>query len=222
MSSQNHSAPVDSQASQAPPAPLPPRSARASSQANSTNPPPLRQKSKAYSTTIAAHSDDMKYRGKYKDLKRKVKEIESDNDKLHLKVLKSKRNIQRLRLERAILYERLAALGPTTPPISETHPSNVQHPTSHPNHHAPSEYQHHPEPGVHARGPSASAVDALAMQNLAVQALIAARERPDVDMNGVRHQSADVDAERGDRSERMAYDRQGHSGGGPGLEGFAD
>lgn len=36
-----------------------------------------RQKSKAYSTTIAAHSDDLKYQGKYRDLKRKVREIEA-------------------------------------------------------------------------------------------------------------------------------------------------
>lgn len=40
-------------------------------------PPPTRQKSKAYSTSLAAHSDDLKYQGKYKDLKRKVREIEA-------------------------------------------------------------------------------------------------------------------------------------------------
>ncbi|KAF8525294.1 hypothetical protein JB92DRAFT_1315833 [Gautieria morchelliformis] len=44
-------------------------------------------------------------------MKRKVKEIELDNDRLHLKCLKARKNIQRLRLERAILYERLSTMS---------------------------------------------------------------------------------------------------------------
>lgn len=39
--------------------------------------PPVRTKSKAYSSGIAAGAEDVKYAAKYKDLKRKVKEIES-------------------------------------------------------------------------------------------------------------------------------------------------
>lgn len=106
-------------------------------------PPPTRQKSKAYSTSLAAHSDDLKYQGKYKDLKRKVREIEGDNDKLHLKVLKTKRNIQRIRLERAILYERLAALGEIEPPPM---PLPVDHhdPHAYDARHHQEQHQHQP------------------------------------------------------------------------------
>lgn len=65
--------------------------------------------SKAYSSHLAVQTDAAKYRGKYKELKLKVWQIEKENDKLHFKTLRIKRNIQRMRLERAILYERLEA-----------------------------------------------------------------------------------------------------------------
>jgi hypothetical protein len=39
--------------------------------------PPVRTKSKAYSSGIAAGAEDVKYAAKFKDLKRKVKEIEA-------------------------------------------------------------------------------------------------------------------------------------------------
>ncbi|KII95008.1 hypothetical protein PLICRDRAFT_96592, partial [Plicaturopsis crispa FD-325 SS-3] len=84
------------------------------------------QKSRAYMTGIAAGAEDTKYATKYKELKKKVKEIESDNDKLHFKVLQAKRSIQRMKLERAcvckcmltvyplsVLYERLSAVPPS-------------------------------------------------------------------------------------------------------------
>jgi|ERR1700722_434925 len=38
---------------------------------------PSRQKSKGYATGIAAGAEDLKYQAKYKELKRKVKEIEA-------------------------------------------------------------------------------------------------------------------------------------------------
>ena len=80
-----------------------------------------RQKSKNYTQGIAAGAEDAKYKTKYRELKKKVKEIEmvtqpryhprivgshanhpiQDNDKLQIKIVQSKRNIQRLRLERA-------------------------------------------------------------------------------------------------------------------------
>ncbi|MCO5613997.1 hypothetical protein L7F22_068277 [Adiantum nelumboides] len=63
----------------------------------------------AYSSHLAIQSDAAKYRGKYKELKKKVRQIEIENDRLHVKTLRIKRNIQRMRLERAILYERLEA-----------------------------------------------------------------------------------------------------------------
>ncbi|CAG8778412.1 4502_t:CDS:2, partial [Acaulospora colombiana] len=52
-------------------APLP--SANASAPAAQQQP---RTKSKAYQTTIAAEADDLKYESKYKELKKKVKEVE--------------------------------------------------------------------------------------------------------------------------------------------------
>ena len=39
--------------------------------------PPSRQKTKPYSIGIAAGAEDVKYQAKYKELKRKVKEIEA-------------------------------------------------------------------------------------------------------------------------------------------------
>ncbi|KAF7290951.1 hypothetical protein HMN09_01273700 [Mycena chlorophos] len=70
-----------------------------------TNQPP-------YGPGLTAGADDAKYQVKYKELKRKVREIEGDNDKLHYKILQAKRNIQRMKLERAVLYERLQQVPP--------------------------------------------------------------------------------------------------------------
>ncbi|KAJ7167517.1 hypothetical protein C8R46DRAFT_1191645 [Mycena filopes] len=97
-------------------------------QRQSTQPP--------FAVGIAAGAEDVKYQAKYKDLKRKVKEIEADNDKLHFKVLQAKRSIQRMKLERAVLYERLQQVPPSPelqdrqalPPV---HPSPHQPPHQH-------------------------------------------------------------------------------------------
>ncbi|KAF8514816.1 hypothetical protein BU17DRAFT_68183 [Hysterangium stoloniferum] len=56
-------------------------------------------------------SEDDLYAAKYKEMKRKVKEIEEINDRLHLKCLKVRKSILRLRVERAILYERLSVIS---------------------------------------------------------------------------------------------------------------
>jgi hypothetical protein len=40
-------------------------------------PPTVRQKSKTFTPGIAAGAEDVKYQAKYKELKRKVKEIEA-------------------------------------------------------------------------------------------------------------------------------------------------
>jgi len=84
--------------------------------------PSARQKNKAYTSGIAAGVEDEKYHTKYKELKRKVKEIElvskiylvrtplslysvpQDNDKLKFKVLMAKKSIQRMKLERAYAH----------------------------------------------------------------------------------------------------------------------
>ncbi|GAA5873565.1 hypothetical protein JCM1840_005962 [Sporobolomyces johnsonii] len=76
---------------------------------------PAASKSKAYSNPLATQADDAKYKSKYKELKAKVQEIEEDNTKLSMRILRSKKAIQRLRIERAILYDRLQ---------SNTAPSN--------------------------------------------------------------------------------------------------
>ncbi|GAA6058635.1 hypothetical protein JCM10212_004046 [Sporobolomyces blumeae] len=78
--------------------------------------PPAASKSKAYSNPISTQADDAKYRNKYKELKVKVHEIEEDNTKLSVQILKSKKAIQRLRIQRAILYDRLQnTAAPTNP-----------------------------------------------------------------------------------------------------------
>ncbi|GAA5938440.1 uncharacterized protein JCM15063_000736 [Sporobolomyces koalae] len=77
---------------------------------------PAATKSKAYSNPVSTQADDVKYKNKYKELKTKVSEIEEDNTKLSVKILKSKKAIQRLRIERAILYDRLKdTTAPTNP-----------------------------------------------------------------------------------------------------------
>ncbi|KAG0046852.1 non-histone protein [Gryganskiella cystojenkinii] len=52
-------------------------------------------------------AEEAKYRRKYKDLKRRVRDIEEDNDILSIKLVKAKVDIRRLRVERGLLQERL-------------------------------------------------------------------------------------------------------------------
>ncbi|KAJ3808970.1 hypothetical protein F5876DRAFT_44927 [Lentinula aff. lateritia] len=88
-----------------------------------------KSKPSAHFMGITAGAEDVKYQAKYKELKRKVKEIEGDNDKLHFKVLTAKRNIQRMKLERAILYERLAQISPLPVP-NDQHSISAPHPVA--------------------------------------------------------------------------------------------
>ncbi|GAA5868382.1 hypothetical protein JCM3774_003274 [Rhodotorula dairenensis] len=77
---------------------------------------PAASKSKAYSSGVATQADDAKYRQKYGELKKKLVQVEEDNTKLSVKILRSKKAIQRLRIERAILYDRLqSTVAPTNP-----------------------------------------------------------------------------------------------------------
>ncbi|KAI7850825.1 hypothetical protein BDC45DRAFT_517242 [Circinella umbellata] len=48
-----------------------------------------------------------KYRNKYKELKRRVRDIEEENDILHVRIHKARKSINRLRLERTFLLERM-------------------------------------------------------------------------------------------------------------------
>jgi hypothetical protein len=55
-----------------------PSQPNAPSQVFQTAPPPtIKQKSKTFTPGIAAGAEDVKYQNKYKELKRKVKEIEA-------------------------------------------------------------------------------------------------------------------------------------------------
>ena len=94
------------------PVPLPPQN-----QTSVSN----RHKHKPLAIGIAAGAEDAKYHAKYKELKRKVKDIENvffiffffyltrnyntwflqDNDKLYFKVLQTKLSIRRMKMERA-------------------------------------------------------------------------------------------------------------------------
>lgn len=60
-------------------------------------------------TTRLSASDETKYRRKYKDLKKRVRDIEEDNDRLTVKLQRSTKNITRLRVERSFLFEKLEA-----------------------------------------------------------------------------------------------------------------
>ncbi|OBZ76554.1 hypothetical protein A0H81_03851 [Grifola frondosa] len=86
-----------------------------------------KQKQKQFVSGITAGVEDVKYQAKYKELKKKVKEIESDNDRLYFKLLLAKKNIRRMNLERAILYERLAAVPPTPGRHTQELPSTKTH-----------------------------------------------------------------------------------------------
>ncbi|GAA6025985.1 hypothetical protein JCM11491_000589 [Sporobolomyces phaffii] len=88
---------------------------------------PAATKSKAYSNPVSTQADDVKYRTKYRELKTKVAEIEDDNTKLSVKILKSKKAIQRLRIERAILYDRLQKTTAPTNPYALSSAAHLSH-----------------------------------------------------------------------------------------------
>ncbi|KAF8969416.1 hypothetical protein BDZ97DRAFT_1902531 [Flammula alnicola] len=90
---------------------------------------PPRQKQKSFPIGIAAGAEDAKYQAKYKELKRKVKDIEADNDKLHFKVLQAKLNIRRMKMERVVLYERLSVVPPS-PNLQDRLPLPAHQPVS--------------------------------------------------------------------------------------------
>lgn len=104
--------------------------------------------------------------------------------------------------------------------MSDTQPAAPHLPALSNNHHPHSPDFHHP--GSSGGGGSGSAgggnsVDALALQNLARQALLAARDRQDIDMGDTRELSLDEDPERvNDRRSRSVVSDD------MGLEEFVD
>ncbi|PPQ65376.1 hypothetical protein CVT24_011486 [Panaeolus cyanescens] len=99
----------------------------------------LKLKSSTMTVGITAGAEDAKYHVKYKELKRKVKDIEESNEKLLFKVEQAKQSIRRMKMERAILYERLNGSTPSPaghdrPPPSHPHQHGGHHPQQHPGH----------------------------------------------------------------------------------------
>lgn len=68
-------------------------------------------------------SEEAKYRKKCRDLKRRINEIELHNESLVIKLARTKRYIQRVRLERAFLLEKLEENTPRRAPGSDGTPS---------------------------------------------------------------------------------------------------
>ncbi|TFK20348.1 hypothetical protein FA15DRAFT_625528 [Coprinopsis marcescibilis] len=121
------------------PSPAPPSVHHTPQQSSSS----IRQKQKPFAISINAGAEDVRYQAKYKDLKRKVKDVETENDKLHSKVMNAKLTIQRMKMERAILYERLA-LAPNSPSGQDRVALPGGHPSSGvPPHQPPSAVHHH-------------------------------------------------------------------------------
>ncbi|KAI0832644.1 hypothetical protein BC628DRAFT_1528795 [Trametes gibbosa] len=122
-----------------PPSPNPPYAAGYPAATPSIPPHYDRKQKQRGIMGITAGAEDVKYQAKYRELKKKVKEIESDNDRLYFKLLLAKKNIRRMNLERAILYERLAAVPPTPGRHTQELPAE-QDPMFHPQPPAPSEH----------------------------------------------------------------------------------
>ncbi|CAH1763649.1 20380_t:CDS:2 [Entrophospora sp. SA101] len=59
------------------------------------------------SKILSASDEEIKYRRKYKELKKKIHEMEEENDKINLKLVRAKKSIQRLKIERSFLVDRL-------------------------------------------------------------------------------------------------------------------
>ncbi|KAF9576600.1 hypothetical protein EC968_006947 [Mortierella alpina] len=68
--------------------------------ANASHPTPTADISK--SGANASSAEDIKYRRKYKDLKKRIRDIEEDNDVLNIKLSRARKNIHRLRVERRL------------------------------------------------------------------------------------------------------------------------
>ncbi|GBB95765.1 hypothetical protein RclHR1_02610002 [Rhizophagus clarus] len=77
-----------------------------------------RQKQPTFKAVAA--NDDLKYKRKYKELKKKIREMEEENEKLSLKLTRAKKNIQRLKIERSFLFDRLEQSQPTNESESDT------------------------------------------------------------------------------------------------------
>ncbi|KAI8454082.1 hypothetical protein BY996DRAFT_6414189 [Phakopsora pachyrhizi] len=82
-------------------------------------------KSKAYANPLPSLADEQRYGTKCHELRSKIREIERENQNIQLKISKSKRNIQRLRIERSVLYEVLATITATAAKASGLNLTNL-------------------------------------------------------------------------------------------------
>ncbi|KAK0550451.1 hypothetical protein OC846_003648 [Tilletia horrida] len=108
---------------------------------------PPKGSGKGATQSLPELSDVFRYRSKYKELKRKIRDMEADNERIHLKTMRVKRNIQRMRLERAILYERLesdlAAQQAAAQQHQQQHAQHLDRPAEPQHHHHPHHRHHH-------------------------------------------------------------------------------
>jgi hypothetical protein len=70
-------------------------------------------------------TEESRYRTKCADLKRKITDVEAENDMLTVKIDRAKRSITRMRLERALLLEKLEDKTPAHVDYSEGSESEV-------------------------------------------------------------------------------------------------
>ncbi|CDH59443.1 hypothetical protein RO3G_14196 [Lichtheimia corymbifera JMRC:FSU:9682] len=89
-----------------------------------------------------------KYKTKYKELKRRIRQIEDENDALHIRIYKARKSINRLRLERTFLLERM---DKTQHGRDSEHSDGVSDMLSHDGD-VNFRYQHHPHHHHHHRG----------------------------------------------------------------------
>ncbi|KAG2236620.1 hypothetical protein INT48_000175 [Thamnidium elegans] len=52
-------------------------------------------------------AEDLKYRQKYKDLRKRIRDIEEENDVLNVRLFKARKSIRHLKLERTFLLDRM-------------------------------------------------------------------------------------------------------------------
>ncbi|KAF9178619.1 hypothetical protein BGZ51_007617 [Haplosporangium sp. Z 767] len=109
------------------------------------------------STPAVITADDVKYKRKYKDLKKRIRDIEEDNDILNLKLSRARKNIHRLRVERRLDQSEHGTTHPSTSSSSTSDPDtdeerNNNGSRSHRHHHhrhGLDRHKHHRHPYSH-------------------------------------------------------------------------
>ncbi|KAF7724316.1 non-histone protein [Apophysomyces ossiformis] len=58
-------------------------------------------------------ADDLKLKAKYKELKKRIRDIEDENDSLNVRLYKARKSIKHLKLERTLLLDRMEKIQPS-------------------------------------------------------------------------------------------------------------